>query len=333
MKVKKTSVLVSLVIAAVCLIAGLIIMFLPNNSPDNSPVAVSEKIRVHSSSGYIFFEGKIKNVTDETATITCILVDVNVSDGDIIADITKVIELQPGAELDLSDYYLEDWGTAYGVNELVVTVNGQEYTVYKSMPLKTVGAVVLYIIAAIFGFAALSAFIRLNRTQKRYNSIEEALGKAENNAVFMVGNYGKAGDAGKAAAKTATSVIGGVLSTLFLGAGYYRFYGVDNQHEFVLTDEGLYAGKPGKGDINLSNMMLIGGNCFKDFNVSVKKKQVVLSHKVNGDVITLNLTDHKTLTAEAVSERINALSAAAEAAASAPAPEPATAEESPFEEL
>lgn len=327
MKVKKTGVFVAVAIAAVCLIAGLIIMFLPNSSP----LAVSEKIRAHSSRGYILLEGKIKNITDESVSITYIQVDVNVSDGDVIADITEVIELQPGEEFDLSEYYVEDWGTAYGVNELLVTVNGKNYVVYDSLPLKTVGAVVLYILAAVFAVSAVSAFVQTNRRQKRYSSIEQTLGSMENNAVFMVGTYGKAGEAGQAAAKTATSVIGGILSTIFLGAGYYRIYGVDNGHEFVLTDEGLYTGKPVKGEINLANMMLISSACFKDFNISANKNKVVLNHKLNGDTVTLNLSENKNLTAEAVAERIRSMSAATEAAVSAP--EPAVAEESPFEEL
>ncbi|MCH5151745.1 MAG: hypothetical protein J1F65_03710 [Clostridiales bacterium] len=42
------------------------------------------------------------------------------------------------------------------------------------------------------------------------------------------------------AAKTALSVLGGILSALFLGVGFYKIYGNNNERYFVLYSEGMY---------------------------------------------------------------------------------------------
>jgi hypothetical protein len=314
MKVSKAGVWVCLVLAAIFAVIGVVLFVV---KPASGPIVVSKDLEAWTTtSGYLVIDGKLKNDSDEELTITYIEIEVT-TDGPtqvIYLDYYNLDEdedpadyvLAPGEEFNLSGYGV---GCSYDAHTLTickVTVNGTEYTVYENMSAMTVFGVAMFIFAIVFIACALSTLVKAKKEQKKYNDFADALMHSEGNGVLVGGTYAQKGEAGKAAAKTAASAVGGALSAAFLGVGFYKVYGGNAQRIFVVTDDGLYVGVNNKGALALANMNFIAKGTFGDCNVSTNKKQVILTNNVTAETFRFN-TANSNVTAEQLSERLREL--------------------------
>ena len=71
---------------------------------------------------------------------------------------------------------------------------------------------------------------------ERVNSIAQGLGS---DAIILNGSVVDREASRKNATKTTLSVVGAILSTVFLGIGFYKVYGNNNARYFILHGEGL----------------------------------------------------------------------------------------------
>ena len=71
---------------------------------------------------------------------------------------------------------------------------------------------------------------------ERVNSIAQGIGS---DAIILNGSIVDREASRKNATKTTLSVVGAILSTLFLGIGFYKVYGNNNARYFILHGEGL----------------------------------------------------------------------------------------------
>lgn len=72
---------------------------------------------------------------------------------------------------------------------------------------------------------------------QKINAIMQNIGE---DAIALNGSIVDREAARKNAKKTALSVLGGMLSALFLGVGFYKIYSNNNQRYFILYSEGMY---------------------------------------------------------------------------------------------
>ncbi len=185
---------------------------------------------------------------------------------------------------------------------------------------KTVMVAVVAVFAGCFVIAAIVSFFGIKRQRQRYEMIAANLSQMECHAQFIAGAFNAKGAAGKAAAKTAASVIGGFFMAFFFGFGAYKIYGANNAAEFVLTDGGLFFGPPSKGGVNLNGMTFISNGSLPA-TLTVKKNYVLMKNAANGDVFTFN-TKSAGIPSEQFAERLNAFLHPSKAAAAAAAADP-----------
>lgn len=185
---------------------------------------------------------------------------------------------------------------------------------------KTVMVVLFAAFAVGFAIAAVVSFFGIKRQRRRYEMIAANLSQMECHAQFITGAFNAKGAAGKAAAKTAASVLGGFFMAFFFGFGAYKIYNPNNVAEFVLTDGGLFFGPPSKSGINLNGMTFIANGSLPA-TLTVKKNYVLIKNAANGDVFTFD-TKSAGIPSEQFAERLNAFLNPAKAAASAAAADP-----------
>ncbi len=301
MKAKKTSVIVCLVLAAIFAAVGVVLMLLPE---PYSPVTVSEEVTASYSSGRIYFDGKLKNDSGESVVLTYLEIEVKVSGGTESGYIRETTVLAPGEEYDLNGLYIQTWYSPSYVSQVNVTVDGADYTVYSSSGRYfafTVLAFMVAVILAVIGVASIAGIFTLN---KRYRQAEKDIAALCGDAVLAVGCYGRKGEAGKAAAKTAVSVIGGAVSALLFGFGVYKVYGSKDMKEFVVAENGLYVGNFTRNKFNPDNMQFISKNEIPDSEIVAENKKVTMTNPATGEYFLFDLSSHSTLTAEELKTRL-----------------------------
>lgn len=329
MKSNKVGFIITLVIALLFAIGGVIVLLLPK---PYSPVTVSETVQASKSGAYISIFGKLKNETEEQVTVTFLEVDIDTNGPKILASTNEHIEIAAGDEYDLNGFAVESDGySPTRVTEVKVRVDGVTYTIYESTSTKTLGCIILFAMAGVFGICAIVMLVGYSRGKKRYAEISKTLSSMEGNGVFLSGAYGVKGGAGKAAAKTAASVTVGALSALFFGFGVYKVYGANTPKEFVVTDNGLYVGAPAKNGLNFSGMTYFAKGTFPDSVVTVKKRQVIMLNNNTGESFVFD-TQKDGITAQQLAERLQTL-ISAPAHEEQPAQQDAQNAPSPFEEF
>ena len=109
-------------------------------------------------------------------------------------------------------------------------------------------------------------------SQKRsINKINAFMQNIGEDAIALNGSIVDREAARENAAKTALSVIGGVLSALFLGVGFYKIYGKNNARIFILYSEGMYViDTRTKTQIQFNKMNV------KDIKITEKRKSIVV---------------------------------------------------------
>lgn len=161
----------------------------------------------------------------------------------------------------------------------------------------------MFVLAAIFVIAALASLVTIKRQKKRYEMLCANLSQMDCHAQFLIGAYGEKGAAGKAAAKTAASAIGSIFMALFFGFGAYKVYGANNSAEFVLTDGGLFVGRPARSGFDLNNMTFIENGKIPA-TVTVKKNCVIMRNDFTGEYFNFN-TKNSGADAQQLAERLN----------------------------
>ena len=150
--------------------------------------------------------------------------------------------------------------------------------------------------------ATIATAFSVKRQNKRYAMIAANLEQMDCHAQFIIGQYGEKGAAGKAAAKTAASALGGALMAVFFGFGAWRVYGANNQAEFVLTDGGLFVGRPDRTGFDFANMAFIENGSLPA-TLKVKKNSVIMKAS-NGDNFNFN-TKMSGIETEQLVQRLN----------------------------
>ena len=86
----------------------------------------------------------------------------------------------------------------------------------------------------------LTIWITTTTQKKSIEKINALMQDIGEDAIALNGTIVDREAARENAKKTAISVIGGILSALFLGVGIYRIYGNNNERYFVLHNNGMY---------------------------------------------------------------------------------------------
>lgn len=192
-----------------------------------------------------------------------------------------------------------------------------------------IAGIMFLIVGVGFGIGAPAVALGARNQQKQRDRITAFMKQnAGENAVFLTGTYKKEGDAGKAAAKTAASVAGGILSAAFLGVGVYKIYGSATVVGYIIDDNGLFVFDP--------NQPLVPGNVaftpkgrFNECTIKTGSSKVVLTDTVTNEIFTINVTD-KAHTPEQIRDKLKTLIEAESPADPAPSTESAVAGEDVF---
>lgn len=150
---------------------------------------------------------------------------------------------------------------------------------------------------------------------------------AGENAVYLTGFYRKTGEQGKAAAKTTVSVLGGLLSAIFLGIGFYRIYNANTPMGYVFCDSGLFFFNPNEPLLQ-GNVSFIAKGSLYEPDIRIKKRQVTLTNLQTNEIFIFNMTN-KDVTSEQIGEKLKSL-VYTEFGKKA---DPASQQDTPFEEL
>ncbi|MDE7301415.1 MAG: hypothetical protein K2N47_04515, partial [Clostridia bacterium] len=263
-------------------------------------------INVYDDDEYYFINvtGSLKNISDESVTITRIEVDIVTTGTDILGYSNKTIELAPGAIFDFAenDFGVDSYDSAIKVSKVAVTVEGVTYTLYDGdfifLP------IILFVFAGIFLIISIISLVGANKQQKRYNAIVEDLSKMQCHAVFALGTFNQKGDGAKTAATVATTVMFGAIA----GFGVSKATGSDFRKELILTDGGLYwcnmkGGKNAALGADLSAMNFTPRAGFAYSQVTRNKKSVVIRNS-NGESFTFNLKNNTQITPEELEARL-----------------------------
>ena len=111
---------------------------------------------------------------------------------------------------------------------------------------------------------------------ERINTLMQNLGE---DAIALNGAIVDREAARENAAKTTLSILGGILSALFLGVGFYKIYGNNNERYFILYSEGMYIfDTRKKTEIQLNKMNV------NDIKITEKRNSLLV------ELIPLNVT-------------------------------------------
>lgn len=334
MKVKKTGFIVMLCIALAFVIAGVVLFLIPATA---SPISMSEKISVERVGGQYVWRGKIKNDTDKDFELNRynFSVTVKTSGGDNyygedywFVDATsnntlkpRPLVLAPGEEYDLST---EDFMTDYDrvptkVTQVRIIVDDYSYYLIgdpAQNQRRVVGAI-CFIFAAVFVVCSISVLLNNKKQIKRYKSYETIIASLPNGGVFIGGFLYRKGDRKKAAAKSAFSALGGAISAIFLGAGFYKVYSSSNPKEFLLTDDALYVNDPKSATTALDTMTRLDGTNLPAPTVAVKKNLVTMT-SADGELTFSFNYKNSNISADELVAKLNALFAKRPAPEAAP---------------
>lgn len=325
MKVKKTGFIVLLCFAAAFLITGVVLFLIP---APKSPIIMSEKITVVRNSGRYEWRGKIKNDTDKDIELNRFnfVVTVKTSGGDNYYSsdywfVDGPIVLAPSEEYDLStkEFMTDSDRTPSKVTKVLVIVDNVNYYLIGS-PLQNRCrgfAIISLAVTVVFVICAVAVLRNGKKQAERYKAYETLVASLPNNGILINGFLSRKGDKKKAVAKSALSALGGAISAIFLGAGFYKVYSSSNPKEFILTDDALYVNDPNSGNTSLDAMTRLDGAALPQPTVAVNKKLVTMT-SADGELVFSFPYKNCGLTAEQLVAKLNATFAKRPDAAAAP---------------
>lgn len=319
MKVKKTTFIVLLCLAVVFLVTGAVLLLLPRGE---SPIAMSENIRVIKSGSNYRWGGKLKNVTDKDITLTSYdftvevdtrgnYINVYAEDYWFCDDNGKrgKITLKPNEEFDLSTEEFNTGGeTPTNVLKASVVVNGKKYYLVGGSDSMKTFAVLAFIVAVIFGIAAIANIVTNVKQAKHAKAVGDIIGSMPGGGAYLDGFYGEKNGNKKAAAKSVFSILGGAISSLFLGVGFYKVYSGSTPKEFILTDDELYVGDPKSKNVGLDCMNRLSREQLSGSFVTSDKKCVTLTNSAGTQFYSFTLKN-STLGKDELVSRLEKLAA------------------------
>lgn len=319
MKVKKTGFIVTLCVALAFVIAGVVLFLIP---VPKSPISMSEKIAVVQVGGQYEWTGKIKNDTDKDFQLNrynfSVTVKTNGGDNYYGEDYWFVdynlkptpVTLAPGEEYDLST---EDFMTDYDrvpskVTQVRINVDGKDYYLIGSPAQNTRRAfgVICFVLAVVFVICAISVLLNNKKQAQRYKAYDAVISALPGGGKLIGGFLYRKGDKKKAAAKSALSALGGAISAIFLGAGFYKVYSSSNPKEFILTDDALFVNDPKSANTALDTMTRLDGSNLPDPTVAVKKNLVTLT-SADGEIVLSFNYKNSGIAADELVAKLNAL--------------------------
>lgn len=305
MKANKVSFWVTLALAIVSLVAGIIIMILP------CPIVADGNIKATYTTGQISFQGTLTNKSDKDVRITKLVIIVETSGSTIQAIDDEPFTLKAGETLDLSDYGVDSFNRPTGVSRVTVTIGIMSYDIYGGSAVP-VWAVACFILAAVFVLVAISVFVTNRKKMKALTAAEQTMPQLGENAVKFDGFYSQKGEKGKAAAKSALSAIGGAASALVLGFGSFRVYGSGAAVELIVSDNGLCI----VDNVNGNGTTFIEKGKFPPSEITVKKTDVTLTNTMTTEYFVFK-TKKAAMTAEQLVRKLTELTTAQPEAAPA----------------
>lgn len=297
MKVKKGGFIAMICVAAVSALIATALVLIPLFN--RSPIRISQPFSLTKATdapNTWIWHGALKNESDTEVRLFGLNVEVHTNDSyfDMYGPM-KIwdwfedggVTLQAGEE-----FSVEGLRTGFGIRnpdsvtgiEIDIRLAGDEYarsyTLLGGAKTFTVVAIVLYVLAAVF---ALCGVLILYGSQKKVKRYETMRAFAESmDATFLNGYIGEQGSVGKAVGKSILSVLGGMLSAIFLGVGFYKIHSARNlvKKECIVTKDGLYLGVP-NAKPDTAAMQRISKEQLVDCMVTADKKQVQLIAPAN----------------------------------------------------
>lgn len=333
MKTNKASGFIMLVLTLIFAVIGVVLFLLPESV---STVTVTDGPRGYKSGNDVRIRFTLKNEGEEDVTITYFAVTVSTNAGieqAVASDESDKLTIKANASQECYIEYPSD-NYPNEITKITIEINGDRYTVYGGGSTYNLISVVLFIMAIIFAIITVYCFVAAGKQQKRYKSIENELNeKFAGNYIFAIGCYGKKGEAGKAAAKTAASALGGALFAGLFGFGTYKIYGSNNPKEYVITDDGLFIGNPEKVGFNLGTMTYFEKGALTNAEITSKKNRITLKNTATGEFFIIDISKNKDVTVEQATAKLEALIQPIESApVSENAEESEQTHQDPFEE-
>lgn len=282
-KPNKKPFIILLTIAALFLVGAVLAVLLPGMLPKpECPIEITSDITTQYDSYYgeYSLRGKIKNVSDETVVIK--------NDGGMTITFTnskdsfkdgwfndyKDIELKPNEVYDFENcrWALGGGDKAPSVTSVKINIDGTTYYLKGTSSTGMMVAVVLAIFAVIFLCVAITQNKNQKNLAEQTNRLLDMCEGIDEDCVALEGMIANKNENKKAAAKSIFSVLGAVVSTIFLGAGVYKIYSGSTRKQFILGKHGLYTFDSSSNQVSTSGLVKLSKENLPVKNVYAKKK-------------------------------------------------------------
>lgn len=324
-KYNRKPLIIYLCITAVMLIAALLCYIVPKMIKTDAPLELvnNRLTMIYGGDGYYFLDGELKNVSDETITITNIGgMEVSFNNTDIKFDDCWLLkpDLPDNADLEDRSNYLDVVlapGETYDFNNstnclngktsvtrLLVSYNGVKYNLYRDTSITNVLIVVFVIFALIFLILAVTQDKNQRNIALRHKAVLDMCAQSGEQSYILNGTLNDKNESKKAAAKTAGWALGAALSTIFIGGGVYRVYSGKAAAEFVLNEHSLFTVNASSPQ-SAPTLTPITRNDFPVSAIETKKDKVIVRNTDGKQSITVFVDKKSPITAEQVSEYLN----------------------------
>ncbi|MDE7086565.1 MAG: hypothetical protein K2O67_00040, partial [Clostridia bacterium] len=328
-------------IAVAFLLAAVLCIVVPMILPKpEAPVKVTSDIELVYSRTYDEYSlrGEITNVSGERVVIKndggmvvyCSNSDDNFTHG-WYKDYSDIV-LEPNESYDFDNcrFALGGGDSTPRVTRVKVDIDGTTYYLVGSDSLPMFIAIICGVFALVFFIVAITQKNNQKNKVMQGNAVQDLCATTGEPSFIISGNLTDKNEQKKAAAKNAGWAAGAVLSSLFLGVGYFRVSSGTSAMNFVLSEHALYSisnGAQGAGLVPITR------DDFHAASIQVKKKKVIIKSVDGIRTITLFHDKKLPVTVEQVAQYLNNIFfAPLPEAAAAPISETATTAD-PFDDV
>ncbi|MDE7083799.1 MAG: hypothetical protein K2O81_00990 [Clostridia bacterium] len=314
MKNKRTSLIVTICLSIAFAIAAVLCFVIPLlTQKKDAPVEVSQTIKLEYKSvdGYraYYLVGKIRNKSGRTVTFKDdggLKVYFSGSD-DVATDWLGIenIVLGPDEEFDLSvgTYYFTS--SSVSVSKVSIDINGNTYYLVGKAggDIASILGLVFILLTVTMVIVTIASARQQKTGGKRAEALTAVCSQLGYDSTVISGNLTDKSESKKAAAKTASWIIGGIFSALFTGVGVYRVYSGTSQKQFIINRNSLYMLKD--GGVSADNLLNITPADFAVDSITVKKNKVVMKSVDKKQTFTFFTNKKSALSAEQIAEYLN----------------------------
>ncbi len=295
MRINKSGIIVSIILTIILLAVG-VLFVLPE---PKSPLAVTEVLTLSQSkpNSPAYIEGKVKNESENSVTISQMDFFISSNKGTYQIVVDEYITLQPQEEYSIDVESENVPATVKSLTKFTVVVDGKEYNIITNSNSDMLLGIAMFVLAAIFAAAVLGNILAMKKLKKRLNGITQSLSQLNCNAQYYTGINAASGQTRKSQTQFFE-----VISILMYG--FSSRHGAHSALDFVVTDDGLYIGKPNKNGLELSNMSFVDKTNFRDYSIMEQNDCVTLQSNVAGNKFTI-YTQNSGTTAKQLLERFN----------------------------